>query len=244
MTSVDIAIPVYNEEAQLEESLTKLCKFISGKQFADYKINFIIVNNASTDATTRIGKSLAKHYRNVQFLSLPKKGRGRALTACWKQSKADVLAYMDVDLSADLVFLKDLLDAVAKKNADIAVGSRLANGATVQGRTLIREAMSRMYNFLIRLLFQTSFRDAQCGFKAISRQAFQKLSPLIENRNWFFDSEMLIIAEKAGFLIKEIPISWRDDPGSTVKVAKTAKEDLLGLLRLVKTKPWKKFSQN
>lgn len=243
MISVDIAIPVYNEEKQLRKSIAKLRTFVADKQLANYKINIIIVNNASVDSTVPIGKSLAKQYRNVQFLSLRKRGRGRALIACWRQSKADVLAYMDADLSADLSFLKHLIDAVAKKGADIAIGSRLAKGAKVSGRTFVRELMSRGYNLLIRILFRVSFRDAQCGFKAVSRQAFQRFASLIKNRNWFFDSEMLIIASKAGFLIEEIPIFWRDDPGSTVKVAKTAKEDLLGLLRLTRTKPWKNISK-
>lgn len=239
MISVDIAIPVFNEKLQLKESITKLQSFTSDKKFDKYKINIIIVNNASTDSTALIGKSLAKRFKNVQLLNLPKKGRGRALLTCWQKSKADVLAYMDVDLSADLSFLEDLIGSVASDKADIAIGSRLMSGAKVYGRTITREIMSQAYNLLIRILFQATFRDAQCGFKAISREVFQKLAPQIKNRNWFFDSEMLIIAMKAGFVIKEIPISWKDDPGSTVKVAKTAKEDLLGLMRLKRTKPWK-----
>jgi glycosyltransferase involved in cell wall biosynthesis len=244
MTSVDIAIPVYNEQLQLKQSLTKLRAAIADERLRKYKINLIIVNNASTDTTPRIAKQLAARFRNIKFLSLPEKGRGRALMACWQQSKADILAYTDVDLSADLAFLKDLLDAVAEKGADIAIGSRLSKGSKVYGRTLSRELMSRGYNLIIRLFFRANFKDAQAGFKAISRDVFRKLAPAIKNRNWFFDSEMLIIAVKAGFTIKEIPISWRDDPGSTVKVAKTAKEDLLGLIRLARTKPWESVSKN
>ncbi|MCH7952105.1 glycosyltransferase [Patescibacteria group bacterium] len=243
MISVDIAIPAYNEEKQLAKSITKLRRFIAKNEFLDYKITIIIVNNASTDATPEIARSLAARFENVKFRSLPQKGRGGALLACWQESRADVLAYMDVDLSADLVYLKNLLDTISTKGVDIAIGSRLAKGAKVSGRTLIREVMSRGYNWLLDVLFQTSFKDAQCGFKAVSRQTFQRLAPLIKSRNWFFDSEMLIIAMKAGFQIKEIPIAWRDDPGSTVKVAKTAKEDLLGILRLLRTKPWKDIAK-
>jgi glycosyltransferase involved in cell wall biosynthesis len=244
MTSVDIAIPVYNEQMQLEESITKLSAVVADKRFEKYKINIIIVNNASTDSTPRIAKQLAARFKNVKFLTIPLKGRGRALTNCWRQSKADIVAYMDTDLSADLSFLKVLLDAVAVDKADIAIGSRLSEGSKVYGRTLTRELMSRGYNLIIRIFFKVSFRDAQCGFKAISLDAFRQLDPAIKNQNWFFDSEMLIIAMKAGFTIKEIPISWRDNPGSTVKVAKTAKEDLLGLLRLARTKPWESISKN
>jgi glycosyltransferase involved in cell wall biosynthesis len=238
MTSADIALPVYNEERQLTKSITQLVRFIK-KSDLPYDIRVVIVNNASTDTTAKVGKSLANIYENVDYLGIPEKGRGRALIACWEKSRAQILAYMDVDLSADLKHLRDLLDAIAVKGADIAIGSRLAPGASVSGRTFAREIISRGYNLLIRLLFQGTFKDAQCGFKAISREAFELLAPLLKNRNWFFDSEMLIIAMKAGFTIEEIPISWKDDPTSTVKVARTAKEDILGLFRLLRTKPWK-----
>lgn len=238
-TSVDIAIPVYNEEASLEKNIEKLLSHIEKKDLKRYETRLIIVNNASTDATNEIAKTLAHRHKNIEVINLPHKGRGRAIRACWLKSTADVLAYMDVDLSADLRFLKSLLNAVAYEGADIAIGSRLAKGAKVSGRTALREIMSRGYNLLTRLLFCASFKDAQCGFKAISKPAFTRLEPLIQNQNWFFDSELLIVADKSGMRVAEIPIIWKDDPSSTVKVAKTAKEDLLGLLRLMRTRPWK-----
>ena len=143
-----------------------------------------------------------------------------------------------MDLSSNLEFFKGLLSAI-EDSSDIAIGSRLARGANVVGRTVLRGIMSRGYNLLIKAFFSISFKDAQCGFKAIKKSVFQNLEPLIENNNWFFDSEMLILAEKSGYKITEIPISWHDDPSSTVKVAKTASEDFKGLFRLWKTKPWK-----
>lgn len=237
---VDIAIPVYNEDRVLEHSVNKLRKFITGEQFKNYQINLIVVNNASTDNTEKIGKKLADRYKNIKYIFLPEKGRGRALRECWEKSKAEIVAYMDVDLSAELEALENLLKAITKDKYDISIGSRLKKGSRVEGRTLMREVMSRGYNFLISLLFNVGFEDAQCGFKAISRKSFVKLEPLIQNQNWFFDSEMLIIANQMGMKIKEIPLSWKDDPTSTVKVATTAYEDMAGLWRLKREKPWKR----
>lgn len=241
-TSVDVAIPVYNEQKQLRKNVLKVNNYSKRKEFNQYKIRIIIVDNASTDDTGKIAKTIAQKYKNINFIQLNKKGRGRALRKCWTLSKAEIVAYMDVDLSADIKYLSHLLSEVSKKEVDIAIGSRLTRGAKVSGRTITREIMSRVYNLIIKLFFNVSFKDAQCGFKAITTKSFNRLEPLIKNQNWFFDSELLIIAHKKGMTISEIPIAWRDDPSSTVKVAKTATEDLLGLVRLRKTKPWKGIS--
>ena len=239
MTSVEIALPVYNEEQQLVESIELLQTTIRAKKYAPYAISLSIINNASSDSTPRLAEEIAHTYKNVTVVHIPKKGRGAALMTCWLNSKAEILSYMDIDLSADLRHLKDLLETIANNESDIAVGSRLAKDAHIVGRAPLRGLMSRGYNLLIKAVFATHFSDAQCGFKAISRQSFHRLAPLIRNRNWFFDSELLIIAEKAGLRIKDIPLVWTDDSGSTVKVLGTITEDILGLLRLVRTKPWK-----
>lgn len=234
--SVDIVIPVYNEEIALPANLPILYNYCN-HNLNEYKWNIVIVDNASTDRTSQIAQTFSQRPR-MSFLHLDKKGRGRVLHATWDKSTADIVSYMDIDLSSSLDFFSSLLVAL-EHDADLAIGSRLAQGAHVSGRTVLREIMSRGYNFLIRLFFKVSFHDAQCGFKALKRSVFKRLSPLIENHNWFFDSELLIIAEKSGYRIAEIPISWHDDPSSTVRVAKTASEDLFGLIRLLRTKPWK-----
>lgn len=238
-TSVEIAIPVYNEEETLRRCIEEVLVATRSERFSGYRITLTIVNNASTDNTLKIANELAKEHEGIKIMDLPQKGRGMALRRCWKESSAQILAYMDADLSADLKYLGPLLDVIAKGNAEIAIGSRLVKGAKVTGRTISREVMSRTYNALIRLIFQTTFSDAQCGFKAIKKEAFHELASRIQNQNWFFDSEMLIIAQKLGMRIAEIPLVWHDDPSSTVKIARTAGEDLLGLIRLWRTKPWK-----
>lgn len=235
--SVDIVIPVYNEESALPANIPILYNYCKNN-LGDYDWKITIVDNASTDRTSETAKIFSKQ-PHIVFLHLDQRGRGLALTTAWKRSKANIVSYMDVDLSSNLDFFPSLLSAI-ENGSDIAIGSRLARGARVVGRTLFREVMSRGYNILVQLLFSASFRDAQCGFKALKRSVFLQLTPFIKNKNWFFDSELLIVAQKMKFVIAEIPISWHDDPSSTVKVAKTATEDLEGLWRLWRTKPWEK----
>ena len=242
-TRLCVVVPVYNEEIDLPRSIPVLQKFLT-ENFKNYEWELIIGDNGpSKDRTGEIGKKLAKDYPGVKYVLVPRPGRGGALKEIWANSKADYLAYMDVDLSSDLHFFSKLIKCL-EDGADIAIGSRLKWGAKVYGRTLTREFISRTYNILIKLFFWTRFQDAQCGFKAIKKMAANVLLPFIEDTKWFFDSELLIIAEKSGFKIGEVPIVWRDDPRSTVKVAKTAWGDIEGLMRLFTTRPWTKMKNS
>jgi glycosyltransferase involved in cell wall biosynthesis len=236
MASVDIVIPVYNEEHVLAESVATLRKFLA--QGLAHQCRIVVADNASTDGTLAVAQRLAQKYTDVASLHIPQKGRGRALRAAWLTSPADILSYMDVDLSTELAAFPPLIDAIASEGYDIAIGSRLARGADTR-RSLRREAISRSYNVMIKGLFFTRFSDAQCGFKAASRRAVQELVPLIENNEWFFDTELLILAEKAGYRVKEIPVRWLEDPDTRVNVPKTVWEDVRGLLRLRLRRPWR-----
>lgn len=237
--TLTVVVPVYNEEVDLPKNLPKLEAFLARK-LSGYDWEIIIADNASTDKTSEIARELAGSKKRVKYLRLLKKGRGLALKTAWMKSKSEFLSYTDIDLSSDLTYFPRLITAL-EKNADIAIGSRLAPGAKVFGRTMTREIMSRGYSFLFRSLFWTSFRDAQCGFKAIKRSAAMKILEQVQDDDWFFDSELLIIAEKSGMKVAEIPIVWRDDPASTVKVAKTAFGDIKGLFRLLVERPWLKL---
>ena len=238
MASVDIVIPVYNEEHVLAESLAALRKFLA--QGFPHQYRIVVADNASTDGTLAVAQGLAQKHADVASLHIPQKGRGRALRAAWLTSTAEILSYMDVDLSTDLAAFPPLIEAIASEGYDIAIGSRLARGADIR-RSLRREAISRGYNVMIKGLFFTRFSDAQCGFKAASRRAVQELVPLIENNEWFFDTELLILAEKAGYRIKEIPVRWLEDPDTRVNVPKTVWEDVRGLLRLRLGRPWRRL---
>lgn len=235
--SLAVVVPVYNEEVDLPRNIPVLHRFLKNN-FKSYAWELIIADNGpSKDKTREVSKKLSQELDNVFYTLISTPGRGNALKEIWLKSKADILCYMDVDLSSDLKYLPRLV-RVLEQGADLATGSRLARGAKVYGRTLTRELMSRGYNMLIKLFFWTSFHDAQCGFKGIRCEAAKKLLPHIEDRGWFFDSELLILADKAGYKVVEIPIVWRDDPRSTVKVAKTAWGDIKGLSRLFLNRPW------
>ena len=179
-----------------------------------------------------MAERLSTELGGVAYTRLEERGRGRALKRTWMESDADMMAYMDLDLSSDLNDFPALVDAVHSQGYDVAIGSRLLPGSTVVGRSLKRETISRCYSLTFRGLFLTGFRDAQCGFKLLSRRAVREVVPLVQDTGWFFDTELLILAEKNGYAIKELPITWTDDPDSRVKIVSTAYHDLKGLTRL------------
>jgi glycosyltransferase involved in cell wall biosynthesis len=233
--SLDVVIPVYNEERDLAPNITKLRDFLV--QSCPYRWRVVIANNASTDRTLEIAQALAEQYPGeVTYIHLEEKGRGRALKRAWLASTADVVCYMDVDLSTNLRHLMPLVEPIFAGRYHIAIGSRLMPGARVT-RQLKREVISRAYNLIIKLMFpRRRFSDAQCGFKALSRQAVQDLVPYIQDNHWFFDSELLLRAEQCGYKIWEVPVEWIEDLDSRVKIIPTAIEDLKGLWRVRTTK--------
>jgi len=239
--SVEVVLPIYNEEEELEANTKKLHDYLN-KNLKGYIWKITIADNASTDRSLAIAQKISKELRNVNFVHVQEKGRGRAVKKVWNQSKAQIVAYMDIDLSTDLKNFQPLLDSLDSK-FDIAIGSRLLPSSRVFKRPLKREILSRGYNIMIKSLFGIHFSDAQCGFKAVKKAVAASLIPHIEDNSWFFDSELLIIGEKAGYQIYQQPVNWVDNPGSTVRVLKTVYGDLQGLWRLFWTKPWNKISK-
>jgi glycosyltransferase involved in cell wall biosynthesis len=198
------------------------------RQF-DYEL--VIADNGSHDRTLEIAEAFAESHRGVRVIHLDERGRGRALKKAWAESSATILSYMDIDLSTDLMAFPLLIEAMTVGGFDLAVGSRLMAGAEVR-RGWKREMISRGYNCLVRAICRTRFSDAQCGFKAITKDAAAELLPLIEDGGWFFDTELLVMAEKLGFSICDIPVKWTDDDDSRVHVARTVVEDIKGLMKL------------
>ena len=235
--SVNIVLPVYNEAAELAASVGTLVRFLS-KNCTDFSWHVTIADNASTDDTLRIARELSHTYQTVSVNHLSQKGRGRAVKHVWRKDSYDYLAYMDIDLSTDLKHLPQLLHAL-ERGFDIAIGSRNARGARVFGRSALRSLTSKGYIALIKMIFWVNFTDAQCGFKAVTRRVITELLPHIKDNDWFFDSELLIVGEKSGFRLYEEPVTWVDNPGSTVRVMKTAIGDLKGLWRLFIQRPWR-----
>jgi glycosyltransferase involved in cell wall biosynthesis len=224
-----MVIPVHNEQHVLEASVRRLHDRLR-REFS-FSVQIAIVDNASTDATFEVAQRLAAELPGVSALRLERKGRGRALRAAWACSEADVVAYMDVDLSTDLSALKPLLLPLLELRGDIAIGSRLAPEAEVE-RGIRRELISRGYNLLLHMLLGVGFSDAQCGFKAARREVIDALLDDVEDDSWFFDTELLYLAQRRKFAIREVPVRWVEDPDSRVDVIATAREDLRGIMRL------------
>jgi putative flippase GtrA len=226
---IEIVIPVYNEQDALEPSVRKLHDYVRLR--FPFTTRITIADNASTDATWQIATRLAAELRGVHAIHLDQKGRGSALAQTWLASDAAVVAYMDVDLSTDLDALLPLVAPLVSGHSDVSIGSRLAPGASVV-RGPKRELISRSYNLLLRMALGVGFRDAQCGFKAMRSEVARALLPAVENRAWFFDTELLVLAERGGLRIHEVPVDWTDDSDSRVDVVATALEDLRGILRV------------
>jgi hypothetical protein len=229
-SDLDIVIPVHNEAEQLERSVTTLRSFLDTS--FPFSATITIADNASTDATWRIASDLAATLPGVDAIHLARRGRGRALRTAWTQSTASVVAYMDVDLATDLGALLPLIAPLLSGHSDLAIGSRLASGAHVVRGTQ-REFISRGYNLLLRVALRSACTDAQCGFKAMRREAADQLLPLVEDNEWFFDTEILVTAQRIGLRIHEVPVDWVDDTDSRVDVLQTAARDLLGVARML-----------
>ncbi|WNO73645.1 bifunctional glycosyltransferase family 2/GtrA family protein [Streptomyces sp. AM8-1-1] len=226
---LDVVIPVYNEEADLERCVLRLREHLA--RTFPYGFRITVADNASTDSTPRVAAELAATVPEVRSYRLEEKGRGRALRTVWSHSDAPVLAYMDVDLSTDLNALLPLVAPLISGHSDLAIGSRLARSSRVV-RGPKREFISRAYNLILRGSLAARFSDAQCGFKAIRREVAERLLPMVEDTGWFFDTELLVLAERAGLRIHEVPVDWVDDPDSTVHIVSTATEDLKGVWRV------------
>ena len=233
ITVLDVVIPVYNEQEQISDSVRTVHAYLS-EQFA-YPFRITVADNASTDGTLHIAHQVQRELPGVRVVHLDEKGRGRALKQTWLGSDALVLAYMDVDLSTDLDALAPLVASLMSGRSDVAIGSRLARGANVV-RGAKREFISRSYNQLLRTVLRVQFTDAQCGFKAIRADVARELLPLVKDTTWFFDTEMLVLAQWSGLRTHEVPVDWYDDPDSRVDIPQTVKDDLAGVWRLLRTR--------
>ncbi|WP_188187661.1 bifunctional glycosyltransferase family 2/GtrA family protein [Nonomuraea sp. SYSU D8015] len=228
---VEVVVPVYNEQRALRPSITRLHAYLTGN--FPYGFRITIADNASTDNTWQIATELAEELPHVRVVHLEEKGRGRALRRAWSESDADVVSYMDVDLSTDLDAFLPLVAPLLSGHSDLAIGTRLARAARVE-RGPKREFISRSYNLLLRSVMGARFSDAQCGFKAVRTEIAQALLPGVEDEEWFFDTELLLLAERHGLRIHEVPVDWVDDPDSRVDILRTALDDLRGLARVAR----------
>jgi glycosyltransferase involved in cell wall biosynthesis len=227
--TVEIVVPVHDEEATLEPNVELLLDYL-GREFP-FRYRVVIADNASRDYTPAVAALLAERHPEVSVLRLERKGRGLALRTAWLASSADVVSYMDVDLSTNLESFLPLVAPILSGHSELAIGTRLAHHAHVR-RRIGREVLSRGYNALIRAGFRAGFSDAQCGFKAVRADVARRLLPLVEDDGWFFDTELLLLAERNGLRIHEVPVDWIEDLDSRVDLVPTIAGDLRGLWRM------------
>ncbi len=227
--SVDITIPVLNEERAITSSLSTLASYLDTECSYDWAIT--VVDNGSTDRTFELASTFAAEHPRTRLFRLHQRGRGRALKQAWSTSTADVVAYMDADLSTGLDSLRPLIDPIIEGQCEVSIGSRLAPGAQI-ARSVQRELISRTYNMIARSFLHYGVVDAQCGFKAVRASLARDLVSRIEDDGWFFDTELLALAHRSRMRINEVPVRWVDDDDSRVRIAKTATDDLKGIWRL------------
>ncbi len=227
--TVDVVIPVLNEAHVLAKSVATVREFLRVNLPCRWRV--VIVDNGSSDGTDKVAEGLTQMHDDVGFVHLDQRGRGRALRVAWTESSADIVSYMDVDLSTELAALPKAVKALTEEGYDIAIGSRLMRESQTK-RSFKRETISRIYNLFVKMLLLTKFSDAQCGFKVLTRQVVANIVPQIKDQSWFFDTEMLVLAERQGYRIKDLPVKWDEDDDSRVKIVKTAWEDIKGVLRL------------
>lgn len=228
-TRATIVLPVYNEEKQIVQHTQRLVRWIGATPWVGSTI--VIADNGSTDATPELGLGLARSFETVRYRRTEAAGRGGALRDAWSSASDPVVAYTDINLSTTLAGMMEILECVGSGAADIAIGSRLIEGAIVT-RSLRREVISRVYNATVRALLGVPFRDAQCGCKAVKREVAMGLLDEVEDNGWFFDTELLVNAHRGGFTVREIPVRWSDDDDSRVKIVQTVFRDLCGIMRM------------
>lgn len=227
--TVDVVIPVLNEAHVLEKSVTTVRSFLAAN--LPHRWRVVVVDNGSSDGTDRVAKSLVDRFDDVAFLHLTQRGRGRALRHAWTTSKADVVCYTDVDLSTELEALPRLVNGILFEGFEVGTGSRLLPESRTT-RSFRREFISRSYNRLVRTVLRTTFSDAQCGFKVVSRRAVDAVIPYVRDESWFFDTELLTLAEKWGYPIMDLAVRWEEDDDSRVKIVRTAWDDIKGVFRV------------
>jgi len=227
---VVLMLPVYNEERIIEDSVNTLHEYMKNNIIFDWKI--VIVNNGSTDKTSKISKNLQKKYKNIDYVEIEKKGRGNALRESWKNYDADIYSYCDCDLATDISQLRELFDSI-DRGANISTGNRYKKDSQTR-RTLTRLITSKTYLFLIKILFNTKVSDFQCGFKAIDKKTKDDIVTITKDNDWFFDTELLLLAEREGYNIAQIPVTWTEKriKDSKVRVIPASLNNLINLIKL------------
>ncbi len=227
---LSIILPAYNEAKRIESAVERIMEFMNSN-FQDFEI--IIAEDGSTDGTDKVAEKLAEKYGFVRHLHSDERlGRGKALNNAIKRSEYEFVIYMDVDLSTDLKHVNDIYEAL-KAGYDIAVGSRLLKSSRAK-RPFTRDLSSRVYNFLVRALLKSGIHDHQCGFKGFRKSRIADILDSIADNHWFWDTELLVLAQRKGLKIKEIPVTWEHGGESKVSILNDSIYMLRNIFRIMR----------
>jgi glycosyltransferase involved in cell wall biosynthesis len=233
-TSLEITIPILNEERVLEQNVQTLLKYLNEEinhEKIEWKI--VIADNGSSDGSHQIMDRLCQRFSNLHYLRIDRIGVGIALKTSWSQSEMDIVGYMDVDLATSLTHIKEMLTAIIDQNYDFVYGSRLHQKAIVTGRSLKREIVSRIFNTILRNYLKVRFSDGMCGFKFLRRPiALRLIEEGARSDGWFFSTELLYLAEKLRLKIFELPIEWKDSRDSKVNIGRLSLQYLKAMYRM------------
>lgn len=231
---VEITIPVLDEEKTIDAQIRNVIETVSSQTFRANRYQIVVADNGSTDSTQELATNLEKEFpEQVSYLRLNERGVGRALKASWNRSTADIVGYFDLDLATDLKHLPEAIDIIINHQADVVTGTRLAEGSRVVGRSLKRAITSRVFNGIVRTMFNNGFTDGMCGFKFLRREHVSQICESgAQSDGWIFATELLITAEHLGLNVVDIPVNWKDDPDTKVNITSLAIEYIVSLRAL------------
>ncbi|MFA6514085.1 MAG: glycosyltransferase [Patescibacteria group bacterium] len=213
---VDFCLPIRNEAEVIENNLLQLISCLNTiKLDFDWKI-IGVINGSSDDSALIVESVKNSFFDKLDLINIERPGKGGAIKLCWRRSDAEVLVFMDADLAVSLEAVERLVRPVLKKEADLVISSRFISGASAQ-RSLQRGIISKSYAFLSRLMLNHKVQDIQCGFKVISSAAFKKIEKFLVDDDWFFDTELVVLAGIAKLKVLEIAVTWRENRASTKK---------------------------
>jgi glycosyltransferase involved in cell wall biosynthesis len=229
---ITIIIPAYNEQERIANSLEEYGKYFNKHYPKNHEI--IIVLNGCKDDTEKVVLEYSKKYKGIKYLNFPAAiGKGGAIKEGLKAAKGDLVGYTDADNSTRPEILHRLFAVLElTPSLDCIAGSREITGAVVKNKTLKRKIMSRGFNSLVNLYFNTGLKDTQCGAKVIRKSLIPKIMPNLLLSDMSFDVNFIVDVQKVGGKILEMPIEWEDDENSTVKPVKTSLLMLMSITRL------------
>jgi glycosyltransferase AglD len=211
---ISVIIPVFNDRISLEKAVPKSLEILS-RVTSEFEL--IVAEDGSSDGSGDFVKWYEGRDPRIHLLHSDERlGRGKALNRAIRESKGKIVCYYDVDLATDMQHLPELIDAI-RNGADISTGSRLLPGSDIV-RTEGREIASRSYNFLVRIILGSRLFDHQCGFKAFNKDRILQVIPRIQSNHWFWDTELLVRAQRQGYIVREFPVRWRAGRGTTVRM--------------------------